>query len=144
MASCKPQHPLEMAYYNPAEINSDSRTHRYRSFMIEEILTDHRERKAAAPVGDFLKFGVHALLSARPLHNQLGKAGEPSTRCICRCNRVVRFMLDRARLHLLPRASLIRADKNQGISVFTGLVFKINALFSRILHILKTHGPFAF
>lgn len=71
-----------MAYYNPAEINSDSRTHRYRSFMIEEILTDHREHKASAPVGDFLKFGVHALLSARPLHNQLGKTGEAtSARC---------------------------------------------------------------
>lgn len=47
--------------------------------MIEEILTDHRERKASAPVGDFLKFGVHALLSARPLHNQLGKTGEART-----------------------------------------------------------------
>lgn len=44
--------------------------------MIEEILTDHREHKASAPVGDFLKFGVHALLSARPLHNQLGKRAE--------------------------------------------------------------------
>lgn len=78
-----------MAYYNPAEINSDSRARRYRSFMIEEILTDHREHKAAAPVGDFLKFGVHALLSARPLHNQLGKTGEPRVRntcCICNLN----------------------------------------------------------
>lgn len=46
--------------------------------MIEEILTDHREHKASAPVGDFLKFGVHALLSARPLHNQLGKRAEAS------------------------------------------------------------------
>ncbi|CAF95998.1 unnamed protein product, partial [Tetraodon nigroviridis] len=57
-----------MAYYNPADIDRESRTRRYRSFMIEEILS---ERKAAAPVGDLLKFGVHALLSARPLHNQL-------------------------------------------------------------------------
>lgn len=48
--------------------------------MIEEILTDHRERKAAAPVGDFLKFGVHALLSARPLHNHLGKTGAAELR----------------------------------------------------------------
>lgn len=39
--------------------------------MIEEILTDHPEHKASAPAGEFLKFGVHALLSARPFHNQL-------------------------------------------------------------------------
>lgn len=51
--------------------------------MIEEILTDHRERKASAPVGDFLKFGVHALLSARPLHNQLGKTGEARSAAGC-------------------------------------------------------------
>lgn len=43
--------------------------------MIEEILTDHPEHKASAPPGELLKFGVHALLSARPLHNQLGKRG---------------------------------------------------------------------
>lgn len=44
--------------------------------MIEEILTDHSDHKASAPVGELLKFGVHALLSARPLHNQLGKKDE--------------------------------------------------------------------
>lgn len=43
--------------------------------MIEEILTDHPEHKASTPAGELLKFGVHALLSARPLHNQLGKRG---------------------------------------------------------------------
>lgn len=42
--------------------------------MIEEILTDHPEHKASAPAGELLKFGVQALLSARPFHNQLGKA----------------------------------------------------------------------
>ncbi|KAE8297900.1 Homeobox protein BarH-like 1 BarH-class homeodomain transcription factor 4 [Larimichthys crocea] len=66
------QHPLDMgAHYYPPEIHPDHRTHRYRSFMIEEILTDHPEHKASAPGGEFLKFGVHALLSARPFHNQL-------------------------------------------------------------------------
>ncbi|XP_031156084.1 homeobox protein BarH-like 1 isoform X1 [Sander lucioperca] len=65
------QHPLEMgAHYYPPEVH-DHRTHRYRSFMIEEILTDHPEHKASAPAGELLKFGVHALLSARPFHNQL-------------------------------------------------------------------------
>lgn len=39
--------------------------------MIEEILTDHPEHKASAPAGELLKFGVQALLSARPFHNQL-------------------------------------------------------------------------
>ncbi|XP_078103702.1 homeobox protein BarH-like 1 isoform X1 [Sander vitreus] len=64
------QHPLEMgAHYYPPEVH-DHRTHRYRSFMIEEILTDHPEHKASAPA-ELLKFGVHALLSARPFHNQL-------------------------------------------------------------------------
>lgn len=42
--------------------------------MIEEILTDHPEHKVSAPAGELLKFGVQALLSARPFHNQLGKA----------------------------------------------------------------------
>nr|XP_020473950.1 homeobox protein BarH-like 1 [Monopterus albus] len=66
------QHPLEMgAHYYPPEIHPDHRTHRYRSFMIEEILTDHPEHKASAPTGELLKFGVQALLSARPFHNQL-------------------------------------------------------------------------
>ncbi|XP_034725059.1 homeobox protein BarH-like 1 isoform X2 [Etheostoma cragini] len=65
------QHPLEMgAHYYPPELH-DHRTHRYRSFMIEEILTDHPEHKASTPAGELLKFGVHALLSARPFHNQL-------------------------------------------------------------------------
>ncbi|XP_062272295.1 homeobox protein BarH-like 1 [Scomber scombrus] len=39
--------------------------------MIEEILTDHPEHKVSAPAGELLKFGVHALLSARPFHNHL-------------------------------------------------------------------------
>ncbi|KAM3622285.1 uncharacterized protein V6R79_022612 [Siganus canaliculatus] len=66
------QHPLDMgAHYFPPEVHPDHRTHRYRSFMIEEILTDHPEHKTSAPGGELLKFGVHALLSARPLHNQL-------------------------------------------------------------------------
>ncbi|XP_069007863.1 homeobox protein BarH-like 1 [Embiotoca jacksoni] len=66
------QHPLDMgAHYYPPEVHTDHRTHRYRSFMIEEILTDHPEHKASAPGGELLKFGVHALLSARPFHNQL-------------------------------------------------------------------------
>ncbi|KAM8867162.1 homeobox protein BarH-like 1 [Synchiropus picturatus] len=66
------QHPLDMgAHFYPPEVHADHRTHRYRSFMIEEILTDHPEHKASTPAGDLLKFGVHALLSARPFHNQL-------------------------------------------------------------------------
>ena len=70
------QHPLDVgAHYYPPEVHPDHRTHRYRSFMIEEILTDHPEHKASAPNGELLKFGVQALLSAsaQPLHNQLGK-----------------------------------------------------------------------
>ncbi|XP_075288901.1 homeobox protein BarH-like 1 isoform X2 [Opisthocomus hoazin] len=40
--------------------------------MIEEILTDPPpEAKGAAPAGELLKFGVQALLSARPYHNHL-------------------------------------------------------------------------
>lgn len=39
--------------------------------MIEEILTDHPEHKISAPAGELLKFGVQALLSARPYHNHL-------------------------------------------------------------------------
>lgn len=67
-------HHLDMgAHYYPPDVHADHRTHRYRSFMIEEILTDHPEHKASAPAGELLKFGVHALLSARPFHNQLGK-----------------------------------------------------------------------
>ncbi|KAM4612753.1 homeobox protein BarH-like 1 [Polymixia lowei] len=66
------QHPLDMgAHYYPPEAHPDHRSHRYRSFMIEEILTDHPERKVSAPAGELLKFGVQALLSARPFHSHL-------------------------------------------------------------------------
>ncbi|XP_043978457.1 homeobox protein BarH-like 1 isoform X2 [Gambusia affinis] len=66
------QHPLDMgAHYYPPDVQPDHRTHRYRSFMIEEILTDHPEHKTSAPAGELLKFGVQALLSARPFHSQL-------------------------------------------------------------------------
>ncbi|OXB83059.1 UNVERIFIED_CONTAM: hypothetical protein H355_001402 [Colinus virginianus] len=67
------QHPLELgaAHYFPAEAFPDHRSHRYRSFMIEEILTDPPDAKGAAPSGELLKFGVQALLSARPYHNHL-------------------------------------------------------------------------
>ncbi|XP_007232433.2 homeobox protein BarH-like 1 [Astyanax mexicanus] len=61
-------HPLEIGgHYYPA----DHRSHRYRSFMIEEILTDHPDDTVSPPSGDLLKFGVHALLSARPYPNHL-------------------------------------------------------------------------
>lgn len=68
------QHPLELgaAHYFPAEAFPDHRSHRYRSFMIEEILTDPPDAKGAAPAGELLKFGVQALLSARPYHSHLG------------------------------------------------------------------------
>ncbi|OPJ76291.1 homeobox protein BarH-like 1 isoform X1 [Patagioenas fasciata] len=67
------QHPLELGagHYFPAEAFPDHRSHRYRSFMIEEILTDPPDAKGAAPAGELLKFGVQALLSARPYHNHL-------------------------------------------------------------------------
>ncbi|KAM6469345.1 homeobox protein BarH-like 1 isoform 1-T1 [Liasis olivaceus] len=69
------QHPLDLgaaaAHYFPADPFVDHRSHRYRSFMIEEILTDHPDAKSAAPAGELLKFGVKALLSARPYHNPL-------------------------------------------------------------------------
>ncbi|XP_061544438.1 homeobox protein BarH-like 1 [Phycodurus eques] len=58
------QHPLEIG---PPEVHG---THRYRSFMIEEILTDHPRRKVAAPTRELLKFGVHAILSARAFRHQ--------------------------------------------------------------------------
>ncbi|NXU19943.1 BAX1B protein, partial [Pardalotus punctatus] len=90
------QHPLELgaARYFPAEAFPDHRSHRYRSFMIEEILRSHRYRsfmieeiltdppdaKGAAPAGELLKFGVQALLSARPYHNHLAVLkAEPAT-----------------------------------------------------------------
>ncbi|KAL7986060.1 hypothetical protein Chor_011226 [Crotalus horridus] len=72
------QHPLDLgaaaaaAHYFPADPFVDHRSHRYRSFMIEEILTDHPDAKSAAPAGELLKFGVKALLSTRPYHNPLG------------------------------------------------------------------------
>lgn len=68
------QHPLELsaARFFPAEAFPDHRSHRYRSFMIEEILTEPPDAKGAAPAGELLKFGVQALLSARPYHNHLG------------------------------------------------------------------------
>ncbi|XP_071767739.1 homeobox protein BarH-like 1 [Centroberyx gerrardi] len=66
------QHPLDLgAHYYPPEAHPDHRSHRYRSFMIEEILTDHPEHKVSAPAGELLKFGVQALLSARPFHSHL-------------------------------------------------------------------------
>ncbi|XP_019723779.1 homeobox protein BarH-like 1 [Hippocampus comes] len=67
------QHPLDIgALYCPAEIQPDHGTHRYRSFMIEEILTDHHpEHKVGAPTRELLKFGVHALLSTRAFRNQM-------------------------------------------------------------------------
>ncbi|MBN3297757.1 homeobox protein BarH-like 1 [Amia ocellicauda] len=65
------QHPLDLgAHYYPPEVHPDHRSHRYRSFMIEEILTDHPDHKVSAPA-ELLKFGVQALLSARPYHNHL-------------------------------------------------------------------------
>uniref|UniRef100_A0A8D0CLB0 BARX homeobox 1 n=3 Tax=Scleropages formosus TaxID=113540 RepID=A0A8D0CLB0_SCLFO len=70
------QHPMPMelgvgAPYYPAEAHPDHRSHRYRSFMIEEILTEPPDHKVTAPAGELLKFGVQALLSARPYHNHL-------------------------------------------------------------------------
>ncbi|KAG7494868.1 homeobox protein BarH-like 1 [Solea senegalensis] len=74
------QHPLDMGaqFYAP-DFSADHRTHRYRSFMIEEILTDHPEHKVSAPAGELLKFGVHALLSARPFHSQLALKAEQTS-----------------------------------------------------------------
>ncbi|XP_053544922.1 homeobox protein BarH-like 1 [Bombina bombina] len=65
------QHHLELGHYFPHESLADHRSHRYRSFMIEEILTDHPDSKSSPPAGELLKFGVQALLSARPYHNHL-------------------------------------------------------------------------
>ncbi|KAM8929960.1 homeobox protein BarH-like 1 isoform 2-T2 [Pelodytes ibericus] len=66
------QHPLEIgAHYFPHEAFADHRSHRYRSFMIEDILTEHQDSKVSSPSGELLKFGVQALLSARPYHNHL-------------------------------------------------------------------------
>ncbi|XP_037347050.2 homeobox protein BarH-like 1 [Pungitius pungitius] len=72
------QHHLDLGghYFAPEAQPHDHRTHRYRSFMIEEILTDHPQHKASAPAGELLKFGVQALLSARPFHNQLVLKGD--------------------------------------------------------------------
>ncbi|KAM4721010.1 homeobox protein BarH-like 1 [Rhinophrynus dorsalis] len=66
------QHPLDLGgHYFPHDAFVDHRSHRYRSFMIEEILTDHQDPKSSPPAGELLKFGVQALLSARPYHNHL-------------------------------------------------------------------------
>lgn len=77
------QHPLDLgaaAHYFPADAFVDHRSHRYRSFMIEEILTDHTDAKgSSAPAGELLKFGVKALLSARPYHSPLGTSVGSST-----------------------------------------------------------------
>lgn len=66
----------------PPEGCADHRPHRYRSFMIEEILTEPPGPKGAAPAaaaaaaaGELLKFGVQALLAARPFHSHLGTYG---------------------------------------------------------------------
>jgi hypothetical protein len=66
------------ARFGPPEGCADHRPHRYRSFMIEEILTEPPGPKGAAPAaaaaaaGELLKFGVQALLAARPFHSHLG------------------------------------------------------------------------
>ncbi|XP_007901544.1 homeobox protein BarH-like 1 [Callorhinchus milii] len=66
------QFPLELgAHYLPREPIHDYRSHRYRSFMIEEILTEPPGSGKAPTGGDLLKFGVHALLNSRPYHNHL-------------------------------------------------------------------------
>ncbi|XP_018593075.1 homeobox protein BarH-like 1 [Scleropages formosus] len=44
------------------------RSQRFRSFMMEEILTERPGYKTSAPAGGLLKFGVQALLSTRPYH----------------------------------------------------------------------------
>ncbi|XP_006902135.1 PREDICTED: homeobox protein BarH-like 1-like [Elephantulus edwardii] len=66
------------ALYGPLEGCADHRPHRYRSFMIEEILTEPPGPKGAAPAaaaavaaGELLKFGVQALLAAQPFHSHL-------------------------------------------------------------------------
>ena len=67
--------------FGPPEGCADHRPHRYRSFMIEEILTEPPGPKGAAPAaaaaaaGELLKFGVQALLAARPFHSHLGTWG---------------------------------------------------------------------
>lgn len=89
------QHPLEIgAHYYPPDVHPDQRSHRYRSFMIEEILTDHPDHKVPSPTGDLLKFGVHALLSARPYHNHLGKNRDLSVRQYFKIRRGQSFNLN--------------------------------------------------
>lgn len=70
------------ARFGPPEGCADHPPHRYRSFMIEEILTEPPGPKGAAPAaaaaaaaGELLKFGVQALLAARPFHSHLGTCG---------------------------------------------------------------------
>nr|XP_023660764.1 homeobox protein BarH-like 1 [Paramormyrops kingsleyae] len=48
------------------------RSHRFRSFMIEEILTDPPATKMSPPTGAALRFGLQALLSTRSYHNHFG------------------------------------------------------------------------
>ncbi|KAK2492047.1 hypothetical protein MC885_004071 [Smutsia gigantea] len=69
---------LGAARFGPPEVCADHPPHRYRSFMIEEILTEPPGPKGAAPAaaaaaaaGELLKFGVQALLAARPFHSHL-------------------------------------------------------------------------
>ncbi|XP_061687393.1 homeobox protein BarH-like 1 [Syngnathoides biaculeatus] len=71
------QHPLEIgAFYSRREVLPDHGTHRYRTFMIEEILTDHPEHKVMGPTREFLKFGVHAILSTRAIRDQMALKGD--------------------------------------------------------------------
>ncbi|XP_032979238.1 homeobox protein BarH-like 1 isoform X3 [Rhinolophus ferrumequinum] len=77
----------------PPEGCADHRPHRYRSFMIEEILTEPPGPKGAAPAaaaaaaaGELLKFGVQALLAARPFHSHLDSVPSltgPALPCWC-------------------------------------------------------------
>ncbi|KAL0606834.1 Homeobox protein BarH-like 1 [Plecturocebus cupreus] len=92
------------ARFGPPEGCADHRSHRYRSFMIEEILTEPPGPKGAAPAaaaaaaGELLKFGVQALLAARPFHSHLGTCGAAGSR-------VGLGQRQRAELRGAPRAS---------------------------------------
>ncbi|XP_077460130.1 homeobox protein BarH-like 1 isoform X2 [Stigmatopora argus] len=81
------QHHLDIgALHHPGEVQPDQGTHRYRTFMIEEILTDHEDHKVA-PKQELLKFGVHALLSTRAFRNQFALKADQTT------HNVVKFPL---------------------------------------------------
>uniref|UniRef100_A0A8C5KGK8 BarH-like homeobox 1 n=1 Tax=Jaculus jaculus TaxID=51337 RepID=A0A8C5KGK8_JACJA len=74
----RPGEPGAVRFGPPEGCAADHRPHRYRSFMIEEILTEPAGPKGAAPAaaaaaaaGELLKFGVQALLAARPFHSHL-------------------------------------------------------------------------